>query len=108
MVVVVVVAIVVELRLPPLTSPQGAASDSHIYGGAGTHCALGTSHMYPGVLQLVLSAQVLKQAGMAALHEKGVQSVSVPVAQVPLPSQKRADKRSAPEHIAAAHITDPF
>src|SRR5450432_3204 len=67
------------------------------------HDAFGTSHV-PVAEQLVLSLQVVKQA-------KAPQPMTVPVTQVPLPSQKRVEVSSlvaAFEQAAAAQIVEPL
>jgi len=52
--------------------------------------------------------QAEKQAGTVASQANGLQSVTVPELQLPVPSQKRVDVRPlALEHVALAHITEP-
>ena len=61
--------------------------------------------------QLESSAQVVKQAGTVGSQAKAPQSVTVPAAQWPRPSQKRVEVRSLDElvfeQVAVAHITEP-
>ena len=81
--------------------------------GTGTHDMFVVSHMLSGVLQLELSLQVRKQAGPpmgspVGLQAKAPQSVTVPVAQLPMPSQTRAEVNSwLLEQVAPAHGTEP-